>query len=347
MHVFIHMKRTVEISFEKIQAVIFSRDRAMQLDGVLRSLFLHCQDIDRMDISVLYRTTNDLHSEQYQRLNTEYGGRVVFKNQLDFRGDLLSILNPYSVGGKTERIFLCLSKLGGVGVPLGSLAERLWRRTLRQIQRLVINAFLPNVPVDTFVLFLVDDNIFVRDFQITDALLTLKKQSNILGFSLRLGRNTSHCYSQYRIQILPEFMALDDDILKFNWSTSDGDFGYPLEVSSSVYRLRDILPILAGLNFENPNVLEDRMAFYAGNFKYKYPFFSCYRYSVTFCNPVNMVQNIIPNRLKNDIQYTANGLAFRFERGERIWVESYSGFSPQGCHQEVELIFKKGNDNVS
>jgi hypothetical protein len=346
------MKKPVEISSEqenseKIQAVIFSRDRAMQLDGVLRSLFLHCQDADQLDVSVLYRTTDDRHYAQYQQLITEYSGRVVFKKQIDFRGDLLSILNPYEVGGRAERIFLYLGRLGGVGVSLGSFAERLWRRTLRQIQRLLINTFLPNVPADTFVLFLVDDNIFVRDFYIKDALDTLKEQNNVLGFSLRLGRNTSHCYTQNRIQELPDFMELDGDITRFNWITSEGDFGYPLEVSSSIYRLKDILPLLTWLNFENPNVLEARMAFHADVFQYNSPFLGCYRNSVTFCNPVNVVQNIMPNRLKNDIQYTANGLAFRFERGERIWVESYSGFSPHGCHQEVELVFEKRNDNVS
>ena len=31
----------------------------------------------------------------------------------------------------------------------------------------------------------------------------------------------------------------------------------------------------------------------------------------------------------------------RFDRGERIDVERYAGFTPNACHQEVELVFKK------
>lgn len=326
-----------------ISGLIFSKDRAMQLDGVLRSLFLHCQDADQLVISVLYRTTNERHHKQYQELITEYDGRVVFINQMVFRGDLLSILNPYEVGGLAERIFLFLARLGGFGVSPGSFADRLWRRILRPIQKFIVNRLLPNVPANTCVLFLVDDNIFVRDFYFKDVLDTLEKQRDVLGFSLRLGQNTTYCYTLNRVQVLPDFMELYGDITKFDWVNSDGDFGYPLEVSSSIYRLRDVLPLLTWLNFETPNILEDRMAFHASAFQYEYPFLGCYQNSVTFCNPVNMVQNIMPNRIGNDIQYAVNKLATQFEQGERIRVESYDGFVPNGCHQEVGLVFEKRN----
>ena len=346
MHEFQDMKNPVKISpkqdkTEKIHGIIFSRDRAMQLEGVLRSLFLHCQDADQMDISVLYRTTDGRHDKQYQQLIAEYSGRVVFKNQTDFRRDLLSILNPYEEGGMTDWIFLRLVRLGGFGVSLGSFAERLWRRTLRPIQKFIINILLPKVPADKFVLFLVDDNIFIRDFCLMDVLDTLKEQREVLGFSLRLGQNTTYCYTQNRVQALPDFKELSGDIHKFAWVNSDGDFGYPLEISSSMYRSRDVLPLLTWINFENPNVLEARMAFHASAFQDKVPFLGCYRNSVTFCNPVNMVQNSMPNRMGFDIQYAANSLAFRFEQGERIRIESYDGFIPNGCHQEVELVFEK------
>jgi hypothetical protein len=35
-----------------------------------------------------------------------------------------------------------------------------------------------------------------------------------------------------------------------------------------------------------------------------------------------------------------------FEQDERVKVESYSGFIPQSCHQEVELVFEKLGDDV-
>jgi len=55
-----------------IQCILFSFDRAMQVDAVLRSLMLHCQDADQIPISVLYRTSNKKHTLQYDRLTAEY-----------------------------------------------------------------------------------------------------------------------------------------------------------------------------------------------------------------------------------------------------------------------------------
>jgi len=45
--------------------LVFSRDRAMQLDATLRSFFLHCEDPERADVMVLYRATTPTHAEQY------------------------------------------------------------------------------------------------------------------------------------------------------------------------------------------------------------------------------------------------------------------------------------------
>jgi hypothetical protein len=191
------------------------------------------------------------------------------------------------------------------------------------------------------VLFLVDDNIFVQDFNLEEAVDVLKQTDQLVGFSLRLGQNTTYCYARNREQALPEFERRGNNIVQFKWGGADGDFAYPLEVSSSLYRWQDIMPLLMAVAFENPNVLEDRLAFYARNFKGKRPLLACYGQSVTFCNPINMVQSVMPNRTGESISYHAEELSSRFEQGQRIQVEAYSGFVPQSCHQEVELVFEK------
>ena len=55
------------------------------------------------------------------------------------------------------------------------------------------------------VLFLVDDALFVRPFRLEVAAQALDSNADALGFSLRLGRNTSNCYVLGRAQALPEF----------------------------------------------------------------------------------------------------------------------------------------------
>jgi len=53
-----------------------------------------------------------------------------------------------------------------------------------------------------------------------------------------------------------------------------------------------------------------------------------------------MVQSVMPNRAGEFLKYSADELSAKFELGERIQVEAYSGFTPEACHQEVELIFE-------
>ncbi len=324
-----------------IRCVVFSRDRAMQLDAVLRSLFLHCHDVDNANICILYKTTNKQHEKQYQELVEEYSGRVFFMQQQNFRQDLLSHLNPFEKNKFWGFVFLLLCTFGRIGPPLGSLLDRIWRRTISPVLIYLSTLLVAEVPKDTFILFLVDDNLFVRDFYIEEAIDILNQTERLLGFSLRLGENTTYCYSGRRIQSLPKFESLGENIAYFDWTTSDGDFGYPLEVSSSIYRLCDILPLLMAVSFDNPNTLEDRIAFNVRNFRSNRPLLACYQRSVTFCNPINMVQSIMPNRSGESEKYSADELLSRFERGERVDVEAYNGFVSEACHQEVELVFRK------
>ena len=107
-----------------------------------------------------------------------------------------------------------------------------------------------------YVLFLVDDNIFVRPFRFADGINHLENHSNCLGISLRLGENTTYCYSLNCNQGIPQYEFINNTFLEFDWTNAEADFGYPLEVSSSLYRLDDLLPIINSIAFRNPNAFE-------------------------------------------------------------------------------------------
>ena len=107
----------------------------------------------------------------------------------------------------------------------------------------------------THVLFVVDDNLFVGDFYLADILRGLYDNRDTIGFSLRLGANTSYCYARSAAQRLPHLRNAGDGILTHDWTAAEYDFGYPLEVSSSVYRCSEILPLLNRVDFANPNTL--------------------------------------------------------------------------------------------
>jgi hypothetical protein len=191
------------------------------------------------------------------------------------------------------------------------------------------------------VLFVVDDNLFIRDFTLTEMIEALSAQPDAIGFSMRLGRNTTFCYPLNKAQALPSFESVGSEILRYDWIGADSDFNYPLEVSSSLYRTADVLPLLREMPFKNPNTLEGEFAARAPLFQASHPQLLCFGLSRAFCNPINLVQEVCQNRVGGVADHSPELLAQQFRFGARLDVEAYTDFTPTGCHQEVPLHLSK------
>lgn len=266
-------------------ALIFSKDRAMQLEALLASLFLHCRDGASLWPIVLYTCSGNGFSRQYQEVAETYP-QVLFLAEKDFAAQVTVILRAF-----------------------------------------------PHI------LFLVDDTLFVRDFSVGQLIGLLASHPGAAGVSLRLGRNAGYCYPLGRPQALPPFRDLGNGFLSYDWPVADGDFAYPLEVSSSCYRTADILEAIGGAAFANPNELEGLMAANAGRLLPTKRSLLCPALSLAFSNPVNIVQTSCTNRFAPQLGYTAEALAELFDQGRRVDVGRYRGFTPTACHQPVELVF--------
>jgi hypothetical protein len=306
------------------KGIIFSKDRAMQLDATISSFINHCRDANDICLVVIYKTSTTTHAQQYLALSKFYSGisNVKFIPQNSFREDVLGFLSTFPRQSFSGFLYRLLPKLHP------RLAGRLYK-------------FLPQPINQDFILFLVDDNIFTRDFTVKDTTIALEENPDALCFSLRLGYNTTYCYVHDVQQPLPSFETLGHNTLKFSWTSASEDFGYPLEVSSSIYRLKDIQPLLMSIPFNNPNLLEGHLSIKAPLFAYDLPEMLCFKNSVTFSNPLNIVQNISRNRTGGIFQYSTEELAKLFEEGYRVKIDAYRDFIPNSCHQEVNLIFEK------
>jgi glycosyltransferase involved in cell wall biosynthesis len=203
------------------------------------------------------------------------------------------------------------------------------QRFKRDVEALVAGA--------EFVCFVVDDAIFVRDFSMRAAIDGLKEDDLAIGFSLRLGANTTYCYTMDAQQELPAFEARPSGILAYAWHGASYDFGYPLELSSSIYRAADIRPLVRRFRFGNPNTLEAELAAKAASFEERLPRLLCFERSVAFCIPANIVQDVAPNRASARPDHSSEALAGVFERGARVDVAHYDKMANNACHQEVEL----------
>lgn len=193
-----------------------------------------------------------------------------------------------------------------------------------------------------YVLFVVDDCIFTHDFTLEDVVKSLDEQKRAIGFSLRVGHNTSYCYTVNKEQMLPTLKLVPYRKSRiYNWTTAELDFAYPAEVSSSMYRIKDFIKMIDSYLFNCPNTLEALFSFLPRNTPTgkKMPWLLCYEQSVAFCNPCNKVQTVVPNnRSGRNIKYAPAGLLSLYEAGLRIDPEKFNGFVSNSTHMEVDLI---------
>ena len=268
---------------KKVVTVIFSRNRALQLDLCLRTLQLHCADIHKSAyVNVLYRA-DDHHRESYEILKREYPD-VIFIEEVSFKQDLLDIVHNKS----------------------GILFS------------------------------IVDDTVFVEDFLLGNIVSNLESNLDCLGFSLRLGFNTNFCFPYGKSQDIPATVKVENGVAnKYNWQSAQLDFGYALELSSSIYRLEDIIEILENCEYFSPNSLEDRFAECHIHTK---PNLLMYDKSVAFSNPINKVQLDHPNK-SGDID--ADVLLQYFMAGYRINAEPFNHYKNTGAHELVNIEVKK------
>jgi hypothetical protein len=317
----------------ELTGIIFSYDRAMQLDGLLRSFYLHCLDPHLVELTVLYKVSDEHNQAQYLTLIHDYP-QVSFVLQNNFYTDVIDLLTKRTSNQSSNS----RSSLISFVYHFSTKYNRLRIFDTRFVQWLLSKLLVKNYSY-RYILFLVDDAIFTYDFSLQSVITQLQNHPKALGFSLRLGKNTTYCYSLQTNQVLPEFESVSEKILKFNWTTAELDFNYPLEVSSSMYRTKHILQLLFGEPFGNPNGFEGVIASQASQFLKTSPNLLCLENSVAFCNPINMVQKEIKNRAGTSISYSAQSLSQFFDDGKRIDVKAYNQFIANGCHQEVDLKF--------
>jgi len=179
-----------------------------------------------------------------------------------------------------------------------------------------------------FILFCVDDTIFINPFDF-ECLWILGIDREAIGFSLRLGLNTSRCYMKDCVQKVPE-------TTRYKWTRAEQDFGYPLEISSSVYRTADIKRVIENCEFGTPNTLE--MMMHRNRLRLKKDFLWCYPRSVAVSVPFNKVQRDFPNN--RSMKYTPHYFKVLYEQGKRIDVGEYAGTVTNAVHQELPLMLK-------
>lgn len=192
-----------------------------------------------------------------------------------------------------------------------------------------------------YILFLVDDCLFFREFKLSGSIFALQRDPSARVFSYRMGLNINYCYPVSQTQKLKSWF-LSDHFLVWGWEEEDHDWGYPMDISCSLYRNEDIYPALTVLGYFNPNQLEFLLDINRRTQLFpSTPSMVAFEQSVAFCNPVNKVNPQNTNRAGNKPQYSTHSLLGKYLKGIRIdpLALARQNFSPNAPHMEVDYEF--------
>jgi hypothetical protein len=157
---------------------------------------------------------------------------------------------------------------------------------------------------EDFVLFGVDDAVFIRPFFVSKAEQCLRHNNEIYGYSFRLGKDITPCPDS--------FNKNGSDFYVWNWkeTTLQHYYNYPWEMVATLYRKKDVLDMLVKEDrnkLKTPNFLE--LIPYSPDFFsvrnldsrkrtfdfIKAPLMASNHYSSTVIITINRVQDDCPN----------------------------------------------------
>lgn len=216
-----------------IQIVIFSYNRALQLEALLRSLDERWKSPD-YHVDVLYNCSSEFFQQGYDRLTSQCSDKVSFHKETknSSRYCIGELLNPRNLKHYIETASL--------------------RNPRSNFRSLLIGLLERNTA--QHVLFLTDDSNWIHDVALsTEALDWLDADPDHRQYVLRLGRE---------LQDKPT--SVTEEASHLSWRFSQHPFvsswGYPFSVDAHIYDKRLVLRYFQKYIFANPNTLEGVIA---------------------------------------------------------------------------------------
>ena len=185
--------------------------------------------------------------------------------------------------------------------------------------------------------FFTDDDIIYMPINEQEIINCLENDDDIFCFALNLGKNVNVCYTQNTDNVLVP-MEDDGNIVKWDWTVHYMDFGYPLSVDGHVFRTDDNQSLAKKVQYSNPNTFEAALQIFENFPKNK---MAAFAHSRLVNTPINIVQNVFHNRKGEKYGMSTKELNDKYLNDEIIDYSSLNFSNIVGCHQEIELEFKK------
>ena len=298
----------------KLLIVIFSYNRAMQLNTLLKSIQNSFSSIN-IDVVVLYNHDTEFCEgyielkKRYQTANIKFiketSGINLYSNKL--------FLNKYNLFRYFKYAYL---------------------RNPKSDFRNLLNKTLEDSNAE-YISFLTDDSVFIKKVEVRQEILEqISNNPSKYSYSLRLGLDSEG---------LPRESEIDKGIIKWDFykNSSNKDWKYPFSVDGHIYNKNFITRVLKKIIYVNPNSLENFVCNYIKSKKQLNEGYANQEiYMLSY--PINMVQNVEQNE----------HMGVSVELLEEYFLKGYQLFYPipntiTSFQQYPEILnFKKGNSNI-
>lgn len=181
------------------------------------------------------------------------------------------------------------------------------------ILRDIINSTYSN-----YILFGCDDQIYNRKINLKNASNYLDANPDVIGHSFRLGKNIPYIINCRRV------LSNTQDILKWNWKQSYGDFNVPFELMATVYPTWFCQSLLSEYkdNIKCPNFYESFGCNFCMHSELSASCMSCDdNIGATFAQDVNRCQDYFTNKIQTTQDLSCPTLLKLYKEGYRIdWM---------------------------
>lgn len=270
-----------------IHIIIFSFNRAMQLEALLRSIRQHWSSTPHK-VSVLYNTTQETYQKGYEMLAAEYSHvEFIKETSRPQRYHLRDYFHPYN-----------------------------WLKLLRypHVRRQKSNfRDLLNEPLRhsecSYTMFLTDDSAFFADVCLTkEQLAFIDENPSQNQISLRLGTDN--------VQKPESIVTSNDGTLRWQFDEHRDalSWGYNFSVDAHIYSTALLRQLLTRIIYCNPTTLEAHINDYVQK-THRMNHGLAFERPVILSYPINMVQQIADNE---SLGISEEGLNNKFLEGYRL-----------------------------
>ena len=271
---------------DKISAIVFSRDRAVQLKLFLDSVNKNAPALFELNVIINY--TDDDYKKAYDTIiNDSQYSHVNFVVTEDIKEFILFTI-------KTGCDYSC---------------------------------------------FFLDDDIIYKEISFADIVEPIEADDDVVCFSLRLGENTTKCYTLGADNVMHD-MIKSVNTMKWDWTLHYLDFGYPFSMNGHIFRKNDIYKLVKKSTFSNVEELE--MALYDYTEMFPRNMMVSYRDSRLVNIPCGRVQVSLDDEMTMALKESESRIRRKsmnnfFLTGSFINLESIDFSNIEGCHQKINL----------